>query len=378
MVSGFFIMILTKQDAQYASQVFIDYYKNFGRIDDYLRKVKLERMEDMPTPLFGYGPEDEMFQDFTMHPEDMQFVCREMPNDLYDNYLEIVTSHAIEKSVPGKNLKWVVYEVNTNKIVGFIRFGSPTINSKPRNDFLGRPLQTTNMEVMKRFNDSTIMGFIIVPTQPFGFNYLGGKLLAGICCSHLARRTLSEKYNTDFCMFETTSLYGSTKQVSQYDGMKPFLRYAGLTLSDFVPAINDEKYHDLRKWFEDRNKGPLVDEDASSRKLKTQTKMISIIRNSLEGKDLETFKTALADAKGLTEKKRTFISTYGYDNVADYLNLQTDTLIKRPNYDRFELEEIVKWWKKLAGKRFDKLKSDGRLRTELEVWNKNPDIDIIR
>ena len=371
-------MILTKQDAQYASQVFIDYYKNFGRIDDYLRKVKLERMEDLPTPLFGYGPEDEMFQDFTMHPEDMQFVCREVPNDMYDNYLEIVTSHAIEKSVPGKSLKWVVYEINTNKIVGFIRFGSPTINSKPRNDFLGRPLQTTNMEVMKRFNDSAIMGFIIVPTQPFGFNYLGGKLLAGICCSHLARRTLSEKYNTDFCMFETTSLYGSTKQVSQYDGMKPFLRYAGLTLSDFVPAINDEKYHDLRKWFEDRNKGPLVDEDASSRKLKTQTKMISIIRNSLEGKDLETFKTALVDAKGLTEKKRTFISTYGYDNVADYLNLETDTLIKRPNYDRFELEQIVTWWKKLAGKRFDKLKSEKRLRTELEVWNKNPDIDIIR
>ena len=125
----------------------------------------------MPTPLFGYGPEDEMFQDFTMHPEDMQFVCREMPNDLYDNYLEIVTSHAIEKSVPGKSLKWVVYEVNTNKILGFIRFGSPTINSKPRNDFLGRPLQTTNMEVMKRFNDSAIMGFIIVPT-PVSYTHL--------------------------------------------------------------------------------------------------------------------------------------------------------------------------------------------------------------
>ena len=117
MVSGFFIMILTKQDAQYASQVFIDYYKNFGRIDDYLRKVKLERMEDLPTPLFGYGPEDEMFQDFTMHPEDMQFVCREVPNDMYDNYLEIVTSHAIEKSVPGKSLKWVVYEVN-HRLIG--------------------------------------------------------------------------------------------------------------------------------------------------------------------------------------------------------------------------------------------------------------------
>ena len=39
------------------------------------------------------------------------------------------------------------------------------------------------------------MGFIIVPTQPFGFNYLGGKLLAGICCSHLARETLNKKYD---------------------------------------------------------------------------------------------------------------------------------------------------------------------------------------
>ena len=57
---------------------------------------------------------------------------------------------------------------------------------------------------MKRFNDSCIMGFSIVPSQPFGFNYLGGKLLAGICCSHLASEKLNEKYGGPFCMFETT------------------------------------------------------------------------------------------------------------------------------------------------------------------------------
>ena len=151
MVSGFF-MILNKQDAQFASKIFIDYYKNFGRIDDYLRKVKLERMEDIPTPLFGYGPEDEMFQDFTMHPEDMQFVCREVSNDMYDNYLEIVTSHAIEKSVPGKSLKWVVYEVNTNKIVGFIRFGSRTDIILPRKVTLNIKLD------QKVYGGETIIG----------------------------------------------------------------------------------------------------------------------------------------------------------------------------------------------------------------------------
>ena len=170
-------MILNKEDALYAANVFVDYFASFGRIDDYLRKVKLERMSNYPTSLPGIGPQDDMFSDFTVHPNDMEFECHEVTNERFVNYLEIVTSHAVEVSVPGKSIKWVVYEKNSGKIVGFIRLGSPTINSKPRNNFLGKPLDTYSKEVMKRFNDSTIMGFIIVPTQPFGFNYLGGKLL---------------------------------------------------------------------------------------------------------------------------------------------------------------------------------------------------------
>ena len=190
-------VILSKSDSLYASQIFIDYYAGFDRIDDYLRKVKLERIEQMPSSLPGMGPEDDMFSDFTMHPHEMDFEVRVLSNELFDNYIEIVTSHALEKSIPGKTLKWVVYEKNTNKIVGFIRFGSPTINSKPRNEMLGRPLDTMNKEIMKRFNDSVIMGFTIVPTQPFGYNYLGGKLLALLCVSHFARETLNEVFEKD-------------------------------------------------------------------------------------------------------------------------------------------------------------------------------------
>ena len=374
------MLILSKQDAEYVGQIFIDYYSNFDRIDDYLRKVKLEKMAERPASLFGMGPEDDMFQDFTMHPNDMEFVCREMP--IYDDYIDIVASQMIQKSIPGKTLKWVVYEKNTNKIVGFIRFGSPTINSKPRNEFLGKPLNTTDKDTMKRFNDSTIMGFNIIPTQPFGFNYLGGKLLAAICTSHYARRALNKKYNTKYCMFETTSLYGSSKSSSMYDGMKPYLRFIGLTDSDFVPSINDDKYHHLKEWFENKNNGvPLVDAEASSRKLKTQGKMISIIRNSLEKNDsemLRPFKQCFVDAKNLTERKRQYLGTYGYKNVKEYMNSETDTLEKNVNFDRFEFENVITWWKKMATKRYENLQRDGRLRTELEVWSKNSDIDIIR
>ena len=109
-------MILNKKDALYAANIFIDYFQNFGRIDDYLRRVKLERMSNYPTSLPGMGPQDDFFNDFTMHPNDMEVEWREVTNEIFVNYLEIVTSHAVEVSVPGKSIKWVVYEKNTNKI----------------------------------------------------------------------------------------------------------------------------------------------------------------------------------------------------------------------------------------------------------------------
>ena len=375
-------MILNREDSIYAANIFVSYFKDFGRIDDYLRKVKLERMSTYPTALPGMGPEDEFFCDFDMHPNDMEFSLYEPKTSDFVNYLEITTSHAVESSIPGKKHLWIVKEKNTNKIVGFIRFGSPTINSKPRNLFLGKPLDTLNADVMKRFNDSCIMGFIIVPTQPFGFNYLGGKLLAGICCSHLARETLNKKYDANICMFETTSLYGTAKTTSMYDGMKPMLKFVGLTESDFVPLINDDNYLKLNDWFKDRNNGDgLVPDDASSRKLKTQSKMISIIKTSLKEIDMklyDKFCEVINEAKNLTQRKRQYMCTYGFDNVKEYFNLETDTLTKRNNYDRFEFDNIVEWWRKKAINRYENLQKDGRLRTELETWNQKNDIDIIR
>ena len=119
-------------------------------------------------------------------------------------------------SVPGKNLKIGVKEKKSNKWVGFIRAGSPVINMKPRNTMLG------HVPDLVTFNKTAIMGFVIVPSQPFGYNYLGGKLLAAICCSHWVREKLNDKYGMNLSLFETTSLYGNSKSSSQYDGMKPY------------------------------------------------------------------------------------------------------------------------------------------------------------
>jgi len=373
-------MQLELDDAVYAADKFIDYFSNMGRIDEYLRNVKLDRMNQMPSSILGLGPEDDMFDAFDMHPQDMNFKVYPagekggFTNEYFNERLQITTSHAIEDSIPGKSLKWIVQETNTQKIVGFCRFGSPTINSKPRNDWLGQTPE------LSRFNRHAIMGFIIVPTQPFGFNYLGGKLLALLCCSHTARETLNKKYGADICSFETTSLYGSTKASSQYDGLKPYMRYKGLTQSDFTPLLHDEIFQELNKWFIQRNNDQsLVKEDASSRKLKTQQKMISIIKKSLPSQKVVEFQTAIANAKNLTEQKRFYISDYGFENAREVILGQDEVLRPGQNYDKFHFDNLVNWWKKKASNRYESLKSDGRLRTELETWNRNPDsIDIIR
>ena len=374
-------MILERQDAIWAATKLMNYFKDFNRIDDYFRARKIERVKDIPQSLPGMGLEDDFFQSFDMHPEDMNFAVSTIPNKTWDTMLEKVASFSPDDS-PGKNVKLVVKETTTNTIVGFIRLGSPLINSKPRNVYLG------GVPDLTIFNKHAIMGMVIVATQPFGYNYLGGKLLAGICNSHAVRRMLNEKYDTEFCLFETTSLYGSIKTdnggASMYDGMRPFLRYKGNTESKFLLTLGEELYFELRDWFTEKNGGEdLIHKGASSRKMKIQTKMLGIVKASLkihDTKAYELFSDQMAKAGQVTTQKRFYMGNYGFENVQDVLLGKTDKLIKAENFDRFELDGVVAWWKKLATKRYNKMIAENKVRTELEVWNKESmdKIDIIR
>ena len=368
-------MKLTKEDAIHCAKVFEDYFGNFDRIDEYMKDQKLASLADMHSnPLFP--PEDDLFSDFTMHPKDMAIEVTECNSTEWETLLNITSSH-VNIAPVGRNVKLAVKERNTGKYLGFIRLGSPVINCKPRNDLLGQVF-TQQPEWGKRFNNSAMMGFVIVPTQPFGFNYLGGKLLAAICCSHAVREIVNKKYNMNLCLFETTSLYGSSKTVSQYDGMKPYIRYKGLTDSDFLPMMHGKPYDDLRDYVQDIV-GELVEKDASSKKLKITMKIVSLTKAALKGTDDFTrFTTIIDNAKNLTEQKRYYTSNYGFKNFVDYVNCKTDVLVKDDNYDKFELENVVQWWKNKASNRFDTLTAEGRLRTELEVWTSGKHIQIIR
>jgi hypothetical protein len=355
-------MILNESDAIYAADKFINYYSRFNRIDDYLRHVKKERVADRPGYLFS--AEEDMFDSFDMHPNQMDFAIHVVDTRakmthrynqwMYSEVLNLTASNAVEEAIPGRTHKWIVEEVNTKKIVGVVRFGSPTINSKPRNDYFKRVVP------LKEINPHFVMGFNIVPTQPFGYNYLGGKLLALLASSYELKNQFDHKYNTDLKYFETTSLYGTTKGMSMYDGLKPFLRHIGDTESKFLPLFHDDVFREFFSWFNERNDGErLISADKSSKKIKIQTKMISITRNCLMYHQcldkLDEFNACIKHAMSLTEKKRYYLGDF-----------------------RHTAQQAIDWWKKKASKRYDKLTREGRVRTKLEIWEPGSDMEIIR
>ena len=362
---------LNKIEAKHVADIFSNYFDQFNRIDQYMRDQKMAQIETIPTALPGMGLDTELFDDFTMSPQVMDLQVVELDNHTWDTCINMISSHSNMVSIPGKSLKLAVKEMNTGKYVGFMRFGSPVINMRPRNILLG------NVPDLPVFNKTAIMGFVIVPSQPFGYNYLGGKLLAALCCSHQVREMLNKKYDMNLVMFETTSLYGNSKSASQYDGMKPMLKNRGLTDSDFIPMIHGKPFKDMLDYVEDKI-GVFIKEDASSRKLKITTAIQGLIKKVLDGDELEKFKTTIANAKKLTEQKRYYVSNYGIENYIDIVNGKTDKIIKAPNYDRFHDNELIEWWRKLSTKRFDKLQSEGRLRKDLEIWTTESEIDIIR
>ena len=370
---------LNKEDAIYAGDKFIDYMSKFTKIEEYFRMKKIERINSMPATLDGYGFEEDMFSDFTMHPKDMDFEVVVLPSAQFDTMLEMTASFTYENS-PGKELKLGIREKNTKKYVGFIKLASPLINSKPRNDWLG------GVPDLTIFNRHAMMGYIIVPAQPFGFNYLGGKLLALVCCSHEVREMINKKYpEMDTCVFETTSLYGSIKGTSQYDGLKPFLRHTGDTESKFMLTLSDEFYDEMNDWFKVRNNDqPLLPSGTSSRKLKIQTMMVGDIKRALKDHDPEKylqFVTAVKASTDITTQKRFYMSTYGYENSREVLLGTADKLIpNKENYDKHYMSNITEWWKRKATSRYETLQSENRIRMEQEIWNADTmdKIDIIR
>ena len=118
----------------------------------------------------------------------------------------------------GRNLFYILTDEVTGKYLGVICISSDFLDLTPRDNAIGWP---RDVKTKQNMINHTAIGSTIVPLQPLGYNYMGGKLLALMCLSDTVQKDWKEKYGDTLVGVTTTSLYGKTKAggLSQYDNL---------------------------------------------------------------------------------------------------------------------------------------------------------------
>jgi hypothetical protein len=120
----------------------------------------------------------------------------------------------------GRGMSFLVRDKITKKYLGVVAIASDFLDLAPRDNVIGWTReQRTNEQRIKH----TAVCSTIVPVQPFGYNFVGGKLLALLCLSDVVQDKWKELYGSRLAGVTTTSLYGKDKGghgMSQYDNLK--------------------------------------------------------------------------------------------------------------------------------------------------------------
>jgi len=156
------------------------------------------------------------------------------------NTLRYFTHSAHWNSNPGRNMRFIVMNKPDLTYLGIISLGSDFISLKPRDKYIG----WSREDRLKKFLKYTAMGSSISPTQPLGYNYVGGKLIALMVCSKPVINEWNKRYNKEKLIgITTTSLYGG---FSQYTRLK-YWRKCGTSEGKILMEPSDNVYKKARK-----------------------------------------------------------------------------------------------------------------------------------
>jgi hypothetical protein len=135
------------------------------------------------------------------------------------NAIRTFTSTMKNNSNIGRNLFYTVEDEITGKYLGVICISSDFLDLTPRDKAIG---WARDVKTQQGMINHTAIGSTIVPLQPLGWNYMGGKLLALLCLADTVQKDWKERYGDVLVGVTTTSLYGKTKTggLSQYDGLE--------------------------------------------------------------------------------------------------------------------------------------------------------------
>jgi hypothetical protein len=263
---------------------------------------------------------------------------------------------------PGRNVKINVKDRVSGKLLGQISLASDVTAMGVRDNFIG--WTKDNKFVDGKLNNTTIASTIVC-TQPLGYNFLGGKLIAMMTTTPEVREYWNSKYKNVLIAVGTTSLYGIH---SQYNGI-PLFKTLGESAGKISLKPDDKFYDPWHQWIKE-NRAQWYKDNISDERARNGANMgyeangpVSGIKQKILG---QIFKECGIKATQYHHGfKRGVYMAMMYENGCEYLRneITEDKLILK---DKFKqgTEYINKWWKKHAISRYTKLHDEGRIKPE--------------
>ena len=254
------------------------------------------------------------------------------------NAIRTFSSTMKNNSNIGRNLFYAVVDEVTGNYLGVICISSDFLDLTPRDTAIG---WSRDVKTQQGMINHTAIGSTIVPLQPLGYNYMGGKLLALLCLADTVQNDWKRQYGDTLVGVTTTSLYGKTKAggLSQYDGLEHWQkmgfssgsvafepkRSTSNMVYDWIKENHTRKYFE---WWDAKNtQGLPLKRDHKNRSLNFAYSKLGIPKDLIR-----------------TEHQRGIYFSPLYNNTNEYLRKEIgdDALVK--SFDTSE-EALTNIWK---------------------------------
>jgi len=264
---------------------------------------------------------------------------------------------------PGRNVKIYVKDRTSGKILGQISLGSDITSLGVRDQYIG---WTKEDKFEKGKLNNTTIATTIVSTQPFGYNFLGGKLIAAMATAPEVREYWKSKYGNVLIGIGTTSLYGIH---SQYNGI-PHFKTLGESKGKISIKPDDKFYDPWHQWLKE-NRSEWYSEEITEERARNGANM-GYERNGPVSGIKQKIITRIFRELGIKADKyhhgfqRGVYYANLYENGNDFLcsKIEEKDLILKKKFAQGH-EYTMNWWKEKAINRYTKLFNEGKLKPEV-------------
>ena len=271
--------------------------------------------------------------------------------------LRVFTSTFQFDQNPGRFVKFLVKDETTNKYLGVVSISSDVISISCRDEWIG---WDKDVKLGGKLNNSAI-GSCIVPTQPFGYNFLGGKLVASMLVTQAVADVWEKLYDDVLVGLTTTSLYGGH---SMYQRI-PFWKELGKSKGAISIKPDDDVYEEWHHWIKENMKQDYQDKILSK---DTSNGPVTGIKQQILNLIFKAVGVSQSKYKHGFERGVYYATRY--ENTREFLRgeITKEQLIKSKKLEN-DIGSVLDWWKPKAIARYEKLHEEGRLNPNTLFYN---------